>query len=61
MLELYEASVEPGQYPDYGYRTDDGRIVCGRTATASSTPAENYRMTRFEIETPKNYHKKERN
>lgn len=26
-LELYEASVEPGQYPDHGYRTDDGRIV----------------------------------
>lgn len=27
VLELYEASVEPGQYPNHGYRTDDGRIV----------------------------------
>lgn len=27
VLELYEASVEPRQYPDHGYRTDDGRIV----------------------------------
>jgi len=27
VLELYEASVEPGRYPNHGYRTDDGRIV----------------------------------
>lgn len=27
VLALYEASVEPGQYPNHGYRTDDGRIV----------------------------------
>ena len=27
VLELYEASVEPGQYPNHGYRTDDGQIV----------------------------------
>ena len=27
VLELYEASMMPGQYPDLGYRTDDGQIV----------------------------------
>ncbi len=27
VLELYEASIGPGQYPHHGYRTDDGRIV----------------------------------
>ena len=27
VLALYETSVEPGQYPNHGYRTDDGRIV----------------------------------
>ena len=27
VLELYEASIEPGQYPNHCYRTDDGRIV----------------------------------
>ena len=27
VVELYEASIEPGQYPDHRYRTDDGRIV----------------------------------
>lgn len=30
VLALYEASVTPEQYPNHGYRTDDGRIV--RTA-----------------------------
>ena len=27
VVELYEASIEPGQYPDHCYWTDDGRIV----------------------------------
>lgn len=27
VVELYEASIEPGQYPNHCYRTDDGRIV----------------------------------
>lgn len=27
VVELYEASIQPGQYPDHCYRTDDGRIV----------------------------------
>ncbi len=27
VLELYEASVEKEDYPNHGYRTDDGRIV----------------------------------
>lgn len=27
VVELYEASVAPGQYPDHCYWTDDGRIV----------------------------------
>lgn len=27
VVELYEASIEPGQYPDHRYWTDDGRIV----------------------------------
>lgn len=27
VVELYEASVEPGQYPNHLYWTDDGRIV----------------------------------
>ena len=27
VVELYEASIKPGQYPNHCYRTDDGRIV----------------------------------
>ena len=27
VVELYEASIEPGQYPNHCYWTDDGRIV----------------------------------
>ena len=27
VVELYEASIQPGQYPDHCYWTDDGRIV----------------------------------
>lgn len=27
VVELYEASIQPGQYPDHRYWTDDGRIV----------------------------------
>ena len=27
VVELYESSIEPGQYPDHCYWTDDGRIV----------------------------------